>query len=200
LFEPADDVIVRETGAVGAAEPPQRAAPDRARPARALVVGVIVAPWTSSQLAAGVCPDLAERIALRLPDAQWRSGSGEPALAAGGPARAAAPDLLTVSSIIAVGATIVIGAGLRERQPPEASASEQVILFSMVTVTTVIIGELALYLVRLVVMLVGAFLLVPRQSLVNALGHQVGVGGVVALAWLATPVATVGGALGAVCT
>ncbi len=68
--------------------------------------------------------------------------------------------LLRVSSIIAVGATIVI-------------------------------GVLALYLARLVVMLVGAFLLVPRQSLVNALGHQVGVGGVVALAWLATPVATV---------
>jgi hypothetical protein len=105
--------------------------------------------------------------------------------------------LLTVGSTIAVGATIVIGAGLWEREPPEASAREQVVLFNIVTVMTVVIGVLALYLALLVLTLIGAFLLVPRQLLVDALGHPVGVAGVVELAWLATSVATVGGALGA---
>lgn len=105
--------------------------------------------------------------------------------------------LLTVGSTIAVGATIVIGAGLWEREPPEASAREQVVLFNIVTVMTVVIGVLALYLALLVLTLIGAFLLVPRQLLVDALGHPVGIAGVVELAWLATSVATVGGALGA---
>ena len=90
-----------------------------------------------------------------------------------------------------------IHAGLWEREPPEASAREQVVLFNIVTVTTVVIGVLALYLALLVLTLVGAFLLVPRQSLADVLGHPVGVAGVVELAWLATSVATVGGALGA---
>jgi hypothetical protein len=43
---------------------------ERRRP-RALVVGVVAAPGISSDLGAELRPDLAERIAVRLPDAEW---------------------------------------------------------------------------------------------------------------------------------
>ena len=74
---------------------------------------------------------------------------------------------------------------------------EQVIMFNLVTLATVVIGVLALYGTLLVLNLVGAFLLVPRQSLADALGHKASVASMAGLAWLATSVATVGGALGA---
>jgi hypothetical protein len=93
--------------------------------------------------------------------------------------------------------TLVLGANLWERVPRTGSAREQVIMFNIVTLTTVVIGVLALYITLLAANLVGAFLLVPRQALSDALGHGASVAGVAALAWLATSIATVGGALGA---
>ena len=69
-------------------------------------------------------------------------------------------------------------------------------MFNLVTLATVVIGVLALY-GTLAINLVGAFLLVPRQSLADALGHKASVASMAGLAWLATSVATVGGALGA---
>jgi len=118
----------------------------------------------------------------------WRLADGL------GPTRLA---LLTAGSVTAVVLTIVLGAGLWERPPRTGSAREQVVMFNLVTVATVLIGVLALYATLLVLNLGGAFLLVPRQSLADALGHQAGAGGIAELAWLATSVATVGGALGA---
>jgi thiamine transporter ThiT len=105
--------------------------------------------------------------------------------------------LIAIGSVVAVVATIVIGAGLWERAPPERSAREQVALFNIVTLTTVVIGVLALYLALLILTVIGALLLVPRGLLADAVGHGVGVAGVLELAWLATSVATIGGALGA---
>ena len=70
-------------------------------------------------------------------------------------------------------------------------------MFNLVTLATVVIGVLALYGTLLVLNLVGAFLLVPRQLLADALGHKASVASMAGLAWLATSVATVGGALGA---
>jgi hypothetical protein len=105
--------------------------------------------------------------------------------------------LLNVGSVSAVVLTLVLGANLCERVPRAGSAREQVITFNIVTLTTVVIGVLALYITLLVANLVGAFLLVPRHALADALGHGASVAGVVALAWLATSIATVGGALGA---
>jgi hypothetical protein len=105
--------------------------------------------------------------------------------------------LLTVGSVSAVVLTLVLGANLWERVPRAGSAREQVIMFNIVTLTTVVIGVLALYVTLLAANLVGAFLLVPRQALGDALGHGASVAGVAALAWLATSIATVGGALGA---
>jgi hypothetical protein len=118
----------------------------------------------------------------------WRLADGL------GPIRLA---LLMVGSVAGVVLTIVLGAGLWERPPRTGSAREQVILFNLVTFATVVIGVLALYGTLLVLSLVGEFLLVPRRSLTDALGHQAGVASRAGLAWLATSVATVGGALGA---
>ena len=84
-----------------------------------------------------------------------------------------------------------------DQRSPHPAAREQVILFNLVTVTTVAIGVLALYVALLILTLVGAFLLIPRQTLADGLGHPAGVASVLQLAWLATSVATVGGALGA---
>ncbi len=118
----------------------------------------------------------------------WRLADGL------GPTRLA---LLTVGSVAAVVLTIVLGAGLWEHPPRTGSAREQVIMFNLVTLATVVIGVLALYGTLLVLNLVGAFLLVPRQTLADALGHNASVASMAGLAWLATSVATVGGALGA---
>lgn len=104
--------------------------------------------------------------------------------------------LVAVGSVTAVVATIVIGAGLWERAPSERSAREQVVLFNVVTLTTVIIGVLALYLALLVLTVMSALLLIPRGLLSDALGHRMGIAGIFELAWLTASIATVGGALG----
>jgi hypothetical protein len=105
--------------------------------------------------------------------------------------------LVAVGSLVAVVVTVVIGAGLWERSPPDRPAREQVVLFNVVTLMTVIIGVLTMYLSLFFLTAVGALLLVPREPLAEAVGHPVQTGGVLTLAWLATSVATVGGALGA---
>ena len=105
--------------------------------------------------------------------------------------------LLAIGSVVAVVLTIVLGAGRWERAPAERSAREQVILFNVITVITVVIGVLALYLAMWVLTLVGALLLVPRGPLGDELGHPAGVSDQIVLGWLASSLATVGGALGA---
>ena len=64
----------------------------------------------------------------------WRLADGL------GPIRLA---LLTVGSVAAVVLTIVLGAGLWERPPRTGSGREQVIMFNLVTLATVVIGVLA---------------------------------------------------------
>jgi len=105
--------------------------------------------------------------------------------------------LVTIGSVAAVVATLVIGAGLWERVPPRSTPRRQVVLFNVVTVATVLVGVAALYLALFVLSLVGALLLVPPGLLADQLGHPTGIIDQVQLAWLASSVATVGGALGA---
>jgi hypothetical protein len=54
-----------------------------------------------------------------------------------------------------------------------------------------------LYLALFISMLAAALLLVPGDLLGQVLGHPAGVADQVSLAWLATSIATLGGALGA---
>jgi amino acid transporter len=71
-------------------------------------------------------------------------------------------------------------------------------LFNIVTAATVGLGVAALYLALFIAMLAAALLLVPGNLLSLVLGHRAGVADQVSLAWLATSIATLGGALGAV--
>jgi len=105
--------------------------------------------------------------------------------------------VICLGSVAGIAVTIVVTTGLWERSPHPA-AREQVALFNIVTAATVGIGVATLYLSLFIAMLAAALLLVPGNLLGLVLGHPAGVADQVALAWLATSIATLGGALGAV--
>ncbi|GLK99279.1 hypothetical protein [Dactylosporangium matsuzakiense] len=109
--------------------------------------------------------------------------------------------LLSIGAVLAVVVTIIVGASLWERVPPGPArgspAAQQVVLFNLVTVLTVVVGVLALYVALLVLALGGVLLLVPETGLDNALGRPARSDDFLAIAWLASSVATIGGALGA---
>jgi len=109
------------------------------------------------------------------------------------------PTRLTViglGSVIGILVTIVVTTGVWERSPHPA-AREQVIMFNIVTAATVGIGVAVLYLALFMAMLAAALLLVPQGLLGSQLGHAAGLADQIRLAWLATSIATLGGALGA---
>ena len=68
-------------------------------------------------------------------------------------------------------------------------------MFNIVTAATVGIGVVVLYLALFIIMLAAALLLVPGDLLGVQLGHPAGAADQVRLAWLATSIATLGGAL-----
>lgn len=105
--------------------------------------------------------------------------------------------LVGLAAVVAVVSTIVVGADLWERAPAGSSGRDQVVLFNVVTVATVLLGVIALYLALLAVTLLAVLLLVPGAFLAEALGHPVDAVDEVQLAWLVSSIATVGGALGA---
>jgi hypothetical protein len=103
---------------------------------------------------------------------------------------------LTVASIVAICATLIIGAELWERAA-QPRMRQQVMLFNAATTATVVIGVLALYAALFLLALVAAAVLVVPSLLTEVLGHPVGPGDYVEVAWLCSSLATVGGALGA---
>ncbi len=105
--------------------------------------------------------------------------------------------LLAAASVLAVVLTMVLGARLWERSPPGPRAREQVVLFNVVTVLTVVIGVLALYAALAALTIIGAIALVPWDLLSESSGQPAGIAHQVKLGWLASSLATVGGALGA---
>jgi hypothetical protein len=104
--------------------------------------------------------------------------------------------VIALGSVAGITVTIVVATGLWERSPHPA-AREQVALFNIVTVSTAGLGVAALYLALFAIMLAAALLLVPGHLLGLILKHPAGVADQVRLAWLATSIATLGGALGA---
>jgi hypothetical protein len=104
--------------------------------------------------------------------------------------------IIALGSVAGIIVTIVVATGLWERSPHQA-AREQVILFNIVTAATVGIGVVVLYLALFIIMLASALLLVPGDLLSSQLGYPAGAADQVRLAWLATSIATLGGALGA---
>src|ERR1700677_2953319 len=104
--------------------------------------------------------------------------------------------VIGLGSVAAITVTIMVSTGLWERTPHPA-AREQVALFNIVTAATVGLGVAALYLALFIAMLAAALLLVPGTLFGVVIGHPAGVADQVSLAWLATSIATLGGALGA---
>src|ERR1700689_3732763 len=104
--------------------------------------------------------------------------------------------IIALGSVAGIIVTIMIATGLWERSP-HRDAREQVILFNIVTATTVAIGVVVLYVALFIIMLASALLLVPGDLLSSQLGHPAGAADQIRLAWLATSIATLGGALGA---
>src|SRR6201996_1086764 len=104
--------------------------------------------------------------------------------------------VIGLGSGLALAMTIMVSTGLWEHSPHPA-AREQVALFNIVTAATVGLGVAALYLALFIAMLAAALLLVPGSLLGLVLGHPAGLADQVSLAWLATSIATLGGALGA---
>ncbi len=101
-----------------------------------------------------------------------------------------------LGSVVAVCATLVVGAQLWERAGSRR-VRKQVALFNLATVATVVVGVLTLYATLFLLAVAGALLLVPTGLLAEGLGHRAGLGDHLELAWLTTSLATVGGALGA---
>lgn len=105
--------------------------------------------------------------------------------------------LLAAGSVLAVVLTMVLGARLWERSPHGPRAREQVVLFNLVTVLTVVVGVLALYMALAALTIIGAIAPVPWDLLSESTGRPAGIAHQVKLGWLASSLATVGGALGA---
>jgi hypothetical protein len=104
--------------------------------------------------------------------------------------------LIAAGSILGTTLTIIVSANLWERHP-RSGAREQVVLFNVVTATTVTIGVVSLYVALLILTFLAALLLIPDGVLAEALGHPVGLSDQIELAWLASSIATIGDALGA---
>ena len=110
---------------------------------------------------------------------------------------------LALASILALVLTLIIGGRLPEEAPRSKGREdlpwvrEQVILFNVVTVTTVVIGVLVLYFILLALTAAVCFLLLPPDQVEKQLGHPVGPATLISIAWLTASLATVGGALGA---
>jgi hypothetical protein len=104
--------------------------------------------------------------------------------------------VIALGSVAGIIVTIMITTGLWERSP-HRDAREQVILFNIVTTATVGIGVVVLYFALFIIMLASALLLVPGDLLSIQLRYPAGAADQVRLAWLATSIATLGGALGA---
>jgi hypothetical protein len=104
--------------------------------------------------------------------------------------------IIGLGSVALTSLTIMIATGLWERSPHPA-AREQVMLFNIVTGTTVGIGVAVLYAALFTTLLAGALLLVPGDLLGIALGHPASLADEVRLAWLGSSIATLGGGLGA---
>jgi hypothetical protein len=90
---------------------------------------------------------------------------------------------------------LVLKHGLWERAR-EPAARERVVLFNIVTVTTLGIGIATLYAVLFVVMGVAAGVVVPPSSFARQIQAGASVEQYVRLAWFVASVATVGGAFG----
>jgi cobalamin synthase len=125
-------------------------------------------------------------VTLILSDA-WRISASLDAL------RLAALTVLAISTAVVA---LIVEHGLWERARDRA-ASEQVTLFNITTLATIVLGVVSLYIEAFVVILPAAALLIDSSLLSETIHRSVGVSDYLKLDWLVCSLATVGGALGA---
>ena len=106
---------------------------------------------------------------------------------------------LLLMCLVSIGATIaaiiaVHGLWERSRDP---RVREQVVLFNIATLATVIVGIVTLYVALFALILAGAGLVLTERVFEDAIGSSVTATDYVALAWFLASFATIGGALGA---
>jgi hypothetical protein len=103
---------------------------------------------------------------------------------------------LTVISLATIVVFLIVSHGLWSRSS-DAADREQAILFNVATTLTLIIGVASLYGALFVLGLAGAALALDQHVLSQSIGHHAAVGSYVKVAWMASSLATVAGALGA---
>ena len=102
---------------------------------------------------------------------------------------------LTLAAIVITSVALIVAHDLWERGTrPETR--ERVVLFNLVTTLTIAIGVLTLYLALLAFSMIGSVSLIPQDALEEQLGHSAGPSEYLRLAWLATSLASLAGALG----
>jgi hypothetical protein len=100
-----------------------------------------------------------------------------------------------LASIAAMVVYLVIAHHLWER-PADPQARERALLFNAVTVATLTIGVVSLYVVACVATFLLVQLVIDPAAVRSQLGHSPSLATYLAMAWMAGSLATVGGALG----
>jgi hypothetical protein len=104
---------------------------------------------------------------------------------------------LGLMSIAAITVTLIVAHGLWE--PPRSRATRsRILLINIATTSTIVLGALTLFAALLVITTLCDTALLLRPVLERELNHAVGLSNYLHIAWLATCMATLGGALGAV--
>ena len=104
--------------------------------------------------------------------------------------------LPALAAIAAASATLIVGHGLWERAPG-SRVREQVTMFNLATAATVVFGISALYLFVFLASLLAAIILIEPSLLSRTVGHDVNAWDYARMAWFASAMGTIGGALGA---
>jgi hypothetical protein len=103
--------------------------------------------------------------------------------------------LINFFAVAAMVTWIILYNRLWERPRPRP-AREQAVLNNASTVITVLLGVACMYVVLFMVTLLGASAVIPANYMQAQLGHPVSSADYLALAWLASSMGTVAGALG----
>jgi hypothetical protein len=102
---------------------------------------------------------------------------------------------LALAALVTTSVALITAHHLWERST-NPQTRERVILFNAVTTLTIAIGVLTLYLALLAFSVVGSFSLIPEGALHQQVGQATTATDYLRLAWLATSLATLAGALG----
>jgi hypothetical protein len=105
--------------------------------------------------------------------------------------------LLSVFSVVVTCVTLIAAHDLWERARTPL-ARERVTLFNLATTATIALGVLTLYVALFAIMAICGAALIPTHVLEAKIGHPVGLGDYINLAWFVASLATLGGALGSV--